>query len=254
MPSPRAAAWRRAPEVPPLVIGHRGVRGESAAGAPENTLAAFDLAAEQGAQGVELDVRLTSDGEVVVFHDATLARMTEGRDARAVSALSAAELSEVRLAGVARVPLLDEVLGWARSLGQLVNVELKHDVPSRARLAHRVARVVRERAMRPGQVLFSSFDPALVAAMAVLLPGTPRAWLVEAGRRLTSEAPGWSLFASGVNPERTATRPERVARWKRGGALVCVWTVNEPAEARALAALGVDALITDAPARLANCW
>jgi glycerophosphoryl diester phosphodiesterase len=97
--------------------------------------------------------------------------------------------------------------------------------------------------------LCSSFHPAIVRAIAAR--GLPAAWLVHAGQRVLKEARGFRLLgAAAVHPERVLATPERVARWKRAGALVNVWTVNDPDEARRLAALGVDAIISDVPARV----
>src|SRR5437899_2504336 len=99
-----AASFRRRDGAPPLIFGHRGVRGE----APENTMAAFELAAASGADGVELDVRLCRSGEVVVCHDPTLARATGGKDERAVADLDLAELRRADVGAGQGVPLLEE--------------------------------------------------------------------------------------------------------------------------------------------------
>ena len=107
------ASFLRSPGCPPLVLGHRGARRE----APENTLPAFELATAQGAAGVELDVRLDGSGRVIVLHDRTLLRVTAGRDDRDVESLSADQLDQVTLDGGARVPTLEQVLGWAREEG-----------------------------------------------------------------------------------------------------------------------------------------
>src|SRR5689334_23918619 len=117
--------FRRQDGAPPFVYGHRGVRGE----APENTMAAFELARKYGVQGVELDVRPCRSGEVVVIHDPTLVRSTGGRDSRAVADLDLRELREADVGAGERVPLLTEVLDWARASKLCVNVEIKRDVP-----------------------------------------------------------------------------------------------------------------------------
>src|ERR1700744_3127380 len=97
------SAWWTAP----LVVGHRGGRGPG--WPPENTLPAFDQARRQGARAIELDVRTCAGGTVVVFHDDTLARMTQERDARRVADVAADDLLDVDLGG-ATIPTLDEVL------------------------------------------------------------------------------------------------------------------------------------------------
>ena len=240
--------WRREPFAPPLILGHRGVRGTL----PENTMLAFERARQEGADGIELDVRTTADGVVIVAHDRDLARMTAGRDVRLVEAIRASELPSIALEGGGVAPTLAEVLDWADAHRLRVNVELKHDVPDRLRLARAVSRLLSSRARASRRVLVSSFDPLLVAAMASLSPSVPRALLVHARQRYArSRAAGVAarlLSSIAIHMERTLCSPSRVARLRAQGLLVNVWTVNDPREARDLARLGVDALITDDPA------
>jgi hypothetical protein len=99
--------WQRRAGQRPFVLGHRGVRGPSVR-VTENTLGAFEAAIEAGADGVELDVRLAKDGAVVVIHDATLTRITQGVHTARVDALSLPELRAVALPGGQRISTLDE--------------------------------------------------------------------------------------------------------------------------------------------------
>jgi glycerophosphoryl diester phosphodiesterase len=218
MPRRPSAVWSRAP----LVVGHRGGRGE---GWPrENTLAAFERAHREGAAAIELDVR-TYGGRVIVLHDPP-----KGGEALP-----------------AEVPGLDEVLAWARDRGVAVNVEMKHDVPDRRALAAATARAVR--ASR-ADVLFSSFDPALLAMALALAPEVPRALLTYKGQRRAAGALQEMVrppLVEALHLERTQTDPRAVARYVARGLRVGVWTVNDPREARDLAALGVASIITDAP-------
>lgn len=241
------ADWRRPPGTRPWVLGHRGVRGTR----PENTRAAFEQAAREGADGVELDVRLCGTGEVVVLHDRTLERVTGGRDLRDVEQLTWPALRGIDVGDGEAVPLLGDVLAWASERELRVNVELKHDVRSRRELAEGVLRVVRAIPAAPRLVLFSSFDPWLVGYLARRETRLVSAWLVHEGQRWLRGAPGFRLLgAQAVHPERVLANADAIARWRRGGALVNVWTVNDPDEARRLAAHGVDALITDRPGLL----
>jgi glycerophosphoryl diester phosphodiesterase len=189
-------------------------------------MAAFEQARAQGARAVELDVR-THGGEVIVLHDATRAAMRELR--------------------AARVPVLGEVLVWARERDVAVNVEMKHDVPSRAALARAVARLVRE---SRADVLLSSFDPVLLAMAGALAPSIPRALLLHAAQarwaHALQEAARPALVRS-LHLERTQTDPRALARYRARGLRLGVWTVNDPGEARALVALGVERIITDQP-------
>jgi glycerophosphoryl diester phosphodiesterase len=235
-----------------VLVGHRGGRG--ATWPPENTLAAFARAHADGARAVELDVRTCAGGHVVVMHDADLTRMTRGRDRRAVAALTLGELGGVALgeqSASERAPSLDDLLAWARGRVAL-NVEAKHDVPDRRALARGIAEAL---ARHPDvEVLLSSFDPALLVLLAALAPRTPRAWLTHEGQPLW-DAPWAPLLARApvyaVHLERTQASPHTVAALKRAGKRVGVWTVNDPNEARDLAHLGVDWLISDDVAAIA---
>jgi glycerophosphoryl diester phosphodiesterase len=240
----RLAAWQRAPGRRPFVLGHRGAREA----APENSLRAFELALDEGADGVELDVRLDGDGRVVVLHDADLARVSRGTEKRLAEELGAAELAGVDLGGGERVPLLVDVLRVFRERGARVNVELKRDVGRPGLLLAGVEGAVRASGAPPELVIFSSFRPGFVAALARRMPAYPRAWLVHARQRVVRDAPFFRLLGSdGVHPEWTLVTAASLARWKRGASVVNVWTVNDGAEARRLADLGVDAIISDRP-------
>lgn len=233
-----------------VVLGHRGGRGE---GWPaENSLAAFARALDEGADGVELDVRLTSDGVPIVFHDATLARATSGSDSRPVHRVAVADLP--CLAGGEQIPRLVDALDALR--GRVVNVEIKvdvaatsllGDVPDRLRLVRASIAAVKE--ARGAEVVFSSFDPLVVVALAATAPRVPRAILVgmstpRAATALTL-AMRPAIIAAHLD-ERLYT-PARTARLARTGLRLAAWTVNDPERAKTLVGLGVTWLITDAP-------
>ncbi|NLF67353.1 MAG: glycerophosphodiester phosphodiesterase [Chloroflexi bacterium] len=221
----------------PLIIGHRG----ASADAPENTLAAFGLAAELGADGVELDVRLSADGEVVVIHDATVERTTNGRGR--VRDLRTAELQALDAGMEQNIPTLDDVfLAFGPSL--LYNVELKDFGLTDGGLAVAVADRI-EAYHLENQVVVSSFNPLAVrrarkhlsrsTMVAVIWEGGPR-WLRHLGARAEADHPHYSLV------------DEDYMVWAReNGFRVHVWTVDEPAEAQRLAALGVHGIITNKP-------
>jgi glycerophosphoryl diester phosphodiesterase len=231
------------PSTRPLVLGHRGVRGA----APENTMAAFEEAARQGADGFELDARACATGELVVLHDRTLAAVTGGADRRAAEATAWSELRRADVGGGERPPLLAQALAFARERGLVVNVELKHDVPDRRVVVAAAARLLRswDRAHR---LLVSSFDPWMLAGMAALAPRTPRAQLVHRARfSALHAAAAWPVGALAVHLERTLVSAAAVRRLRRAGLAAGAWTVNAPREAIDLAAVGVRILISDAP-------
>jgi glycerophosphoryl diester phosphodiesterase len=210
-------------------------------------MAAFERAAAEGARALELDVRTGRDGAVVVFHDETLGRMTRGRDGRRVADVPDAELLRIDMGGGVTVPTLAEVLAWARGKGIGVNVEMKHEVPSRRALARDTAAVVR--ASR-ADVLLSSFDPLLLAMVGVCAPAVPRALLAHHDQNLWADAlmeMARPAVVAALHVERTQVEAAAFARYRRRRLRVGVWTVNDPAEARELARLGAASIITDRP-------
>ncbi|MBV9948425.1 MAG: glycerophosphodiester phosphodiesterase [Myxococcales bacterium] len=252
----------------PLVIGHRGGRGP---GWPmENTIPAFERARAEGAAAVELDVRTCRGGEVVVVHDAVVpepgspgpvdslaGRPTMGGAAPAggvgagprVGLAGAPRVCDLDVSELAArgIPTLEHVLSWARAAGVGVNVEMKHDVPSRAALVRRTVAIVR----RSGaDVLFSSFDPWLLSMAAALAPAVPRALLFHARQPLWARALerlARPPFAGALHLELAQANPRTVERYLRRGLRLGVWTVNDPDEAAALVRGGVAAIITDRP-------
>jgi glycerophosphoryl diester phosphodiesterase len=240
------------PQVPaaagrPLVLGHRG----ASADAPENTLAAFGLALEQGADGFELDVWRCGSGEVVVFHDED-ARRVAGSALR----IPRASLAELRRLDVGswrgerfrgeRIPLLSEVL--AAFPAAVVNVEMKAARLGDPRLAVAVARVLREQGAT-GRVVVSSFDHLLLAAFRLAAPGVALGLLFEGG-------PAWEARAAlaerllrppALHPQLGLVTPERARAWRARGRALHVWTVDDPADAERLCALGANAVITNGP-------
>jgi glycerophosphoryl diester phosphodiesterase len=239
-PSSLSARWTP-PPTRPLLLGHRGARHA----APENTFAAFDLALEEGAEGVELDVRMNASGDVIVCHDVTLERVTDSKDRRAIHDLSTAECRAVRLRDGEPLPFLQDVLKWSARRRALVNIELKMDGHRRPALVRAVAELAK-RHPNPGDLLMSSFNALAVLAYRALAPSLASAWLLEwppaADRAWLAHAGG-----SAVHPKHTLITAERLARWKAHVGRVHTWTVNDPVRARELAALGVDCLITDNP-------
>jgi glycerophosphoryl diester phosphodiesterase len=242
--APALSARWTPPASRPLLLGHRGARHA----APENTFAAFDLALEEGAEGVELDVRLNASGDVIVCHDITLERVTEGRDRRPIHELSSAECKRVRLAHGEPLPFLRDVLAWAERRGACVNVELKMDGRRRPALVRAVAQLTSSHAPR-GDILISSFHPLAVLGHRALAPTIASAWLLDSPA--AAELPILAHAGStALHPKQTLITAARLARWKARVPRVHTWTVNDSSRAIELAALGVDCLITDEPGKL----
>jgi glycerophosphoryl diester phosphodiesterase len=232
----------------PLVLGHRG----ASADAPENTLAAFRLALEQGADGVELDVWRCATGEVVVIHDADAGRVSGAplriRDCPlpALRALDVGAWKGERFRGE-RIPLLAEVLEELPRA--VVNVELKTQGRDLG-LAQAAAEVIL-RARAEARVIVSSFDYRLIGAFRLTAPAVPAGLLFDDSQswRIRVGLASRLLSPAAVHPDRALVTPARAARWIERGLGVNVWTVDAPEEVEALCGLGVSAIITNVPGR-----
>jgi glycerophosphoryl diester phosphodiesterase len=221
----------------PLIIGHRG----ASAYKPENSLAAIALAAEQGADGVEFDVQLTADGRPVLMHDTTVDRTSDGRGK--VSDLTVAELQKLDLGDGQTIPTLDEVFEIFG--GRLLyNVEIK-DWQLRARgLETAVAQAIAAHNLAE-KVVVSSFNPLVLRRIRPELPpGVGLGMLRYLGLAQYS----YLFAASDADHPHYSMVNEKYMAWaKRRNQRVNVWTVDDLAEARRLAALGVQAIITNKP-------
>lgn len=251
----------------PRIIGHRGAAGE----APENTLESFQRAFKDGAAIVEFDVRATQDREVVIIHDATLQRTTDGRGA--VSRKRLVEIKKwdagnrftqdkgasypYRGKGVA-IPTLEEFFTsfpQARAI-----VEIKQERPA---IVHKVVETVKRLDRVEQTLLATEKDPIMRAIRKEIkkqgLPiatgfsyGEVKAFFTSlAGGKMGSYVPPGQAFQipseyGGI----TLVSKETVAAAHRLGLEMFVWTVNEVEEMERLLLLGVDGIITDFPARL----
>jgi glycerophosphoryl diester phosphodiesterase len=230
----------------PLFIAHRGASAE----APENTLAAFRRAIALGVDGIELDVQVSRDGVPMVFHDATLVRLTGARGR--IAQFTRCELQEYRVRGEA-IPTLAEVLALTRDRC-VVEVELKLGTP--------VAPVVESirRARAGNAVILASFERKLVAGARLLAPQLPRMLICEGGGRSQSTVRAQvdrlaavlaALGASGVSlHHEKIPSAEFIAALKCRGFCVWCWTVNQPRAMLRLARWGADAILSDDPALL----
>lgn len=223
----------------PLIIAHRGASAE----APENTLAAFRRALALKVDGIELDVQLTRDGVPVVFHDASLRRLTGSRSR--LTEKSADELANLRVRGTEPIPRLVEVLCLTRGRA-VVQIELKAGVA--------VAPVIRaiKSSRATAWVILASFEPALVRESLRLAPAVPR-MLISTGRSAPA-ALARQLASLGARGLSVNHRAVRSAAWveyfhARGYSVWC-WTVNDDRTARRLAGWGIDGLLGDNPALL----
>ncbi len=236
----------------PFIFAHRG----SSAHAPENTLAAFELAVKQGADGVELDVKLSADGQVIVIHDQTVDRTTDGSGNVTQMTLPALlELDAGRFFSESyrreRIPTLDEVFEtFGRRL--LINVELTNYATPFDGLVPKVVELVRKHALEK-RVLFSSFFPHNLRRARRLMPEVSRGLLAWAGwMGVWSRTWGWRGPYQALHPYFTTVNERLVQRVHAAGRRAHAWTVNDEVAMRHLIALGVDGIFTDDPL-LAGC-
>jgi glycerophosphoryl diester phosphodiesterase len=216
------------------VVAHRG----ASAYAPENTFAAFDLALAQGADVLELDVRPAADGHLVLVHDPTLERIAG--DPRAVAALSRAALET--LDELVRPASFDAFLDRYAGAVPLL-IDLKDPAPEwETRVVDAVARHgIEERAVvqsfdLQALVRLHAAAPWLALAPLVRGDGAPRAVLDTA-----------RSFARGIGIRHDFLDAELVRHVHQAGLAVRAWTVDDPVTMRRLLALGVDAIVTNAP-------
>ena len=238
------------------IIAHRG----ASAYFPENTMVSFEGAIALGADMVELDVQLTSDGKVVVFHDEKISRCTNGRGRIAdytlveLEKLDAGSWFDKKYAGVC-VPTLVEVLKLCKNK-IAVNIEVKTEAVTDAisgGIEEKCLRIVDKIAMRE-HVVFSSFDPHAVQHLKQIDSQMPAAVLFEKkyyGSQLPSEIIA-SLGADAINCSQRELSKKWLADLKHHGIPVNVYTVNDEKSMRRLLALGIDGIFTNCPDVLKN--
>jgi len=276
------AGWTNASENSgPLVIAHRGARSL----APENTLAAAKLAWRLRADGWELDVRMTKDGELILMHDETLSRTTNApslfpnRSPWLVSDFTLAEIKMLDagswfvgqdpygtiatgevLADEAlhfrgeKVPTLNEALTLTKELSFLANIELKSRPsfvlsPQAKTLTDRTVALIREMGLEKS-VLISSFDPAILRYLATVAPEIPKGLLVSS----PPPEPVSYLQALGVNalnPRYDLVTENLLQTLSMAGFQIYIWTVNEPTDLQRFSSDShITGIITDWPQRL----
>lgn len=237
------------PRSQPLVIAHRG----SSAYAPENTLAAFTLAAEQEADAIELDVDFTRDGHVIVMHDATIDRTTDGHGRVAdltldeIRRVDAGAWKDAAFNGE-RVPLLEEVF---ETVGQrvLINVEIKGMSLRGHGSAATVAALI-EKYDLIDHVIISSFNPFVLRRVKHINPRLACGLIYAPDLPIFLRDAWLAPLIPGLNarhPHHSQVNKVVVDQFHAWGLAVNVWTVNQAGIAQAMAQAGVDGLVGDDP-------
>jgi glycerophosphoryl diester phosphodiesterase len=221
----------------PLLLGHRGVRGER----PENTLEAFQLAFESGLDGIECDVQRTKDGELILFHDFEI-------QGKKVKSLEYPHLKAID----PRIPRVSELLDLARHYpGTLLNLELKSETLTTDGLERDTIRLVKQYGLED-RVLISSFNPVSLLRLRFLGPG------LRTGLLYSPDMPWWGrnallagwLHVDALHPYFEQITPDMLRKAQKRGLMVNTWTVNDEMRISSLSSWGVDAMIGDSPTAL----
>lgn len=228
------------------VIAHRGFSGEY----PENTLLAFRKAIEAGCDGIELDVQLSGDGEIMIMHDERLDRTTDGS-----GLLREHTLEQLRSVNAAArwegrfpqepVPTLRDYFELVKDSAVLTNIELKNSVFWYEGMEEKVVALIRKYRLED-RILFSSFNHESIALCRSLAPEIPRAFLYDC-RLIDSAAYAKSNGVQYLHPAYHNVDAEAVRRIHDEGIGLNVWTVNGAEEMEYFARCGVDGIITNFP-------
>ncbi|RKS55141.1 glycerophosphoryl diester phosphodiesterase [Gillisia mitskevichiae] len=221
-------------------IGHRGAKGHCT----ENTLESINLALEMGVDGIEIDVHLCASGELVVFHDFTLDRLSDGFGE--ISTKSYEQLQQLRLKGDYKIPLLTEVLDLIEGKCS-INIELKGQHTAKGTCAI-ISKYI-DKGWEYSSILVSSFQENELLEVKKINSNILIAILSKAS---VEEAIEWGkvLNATAIHPSLGIITRQSVIDAHNEGFNVNVWTVNEPEDIARMIEFGVDGIISDFPDRL----
>lgn len=224
-----------------LNIGHRGAKGYE----PENTLISFKKAIDLGANGVEFDVHVCKSGELIVHHDFTVHRTTNGTGA--ITDLTLSELKNFRIEDKFEIPTLEEVLILFQKK-HLINIELKGSKTAKL-VCDSIAKQVQENKFDYTNFIVSSFQREELAEVLACNSKIPIGILTQAS---VKEALEWAdaFSAVAIHPHFSLLTSENVALTQQKGYQIYTWTVNDSADIDRVKKLGVNGIITDFPDRI----
>jgi glycerophosphoryl diester phosphodiesterase len=238
------------------ILAHRG----SSAYLPENTMEAFSLAIEQGADGFELDVHLTKDGVIVVAHDERLERVSNGTgfiDDYTLDELKSLDFGKVAASSqenhIYRIPTLAEVFSLVKPTRLTLNIEMKIDERIHMELPEKLAALTKKYSMED-QVIYSSFNHYFLQLIKKFEPAAKTGLLYD----LALVDP-WvyakytGAYAIHPNYLVIAALPETVAKCHENGIMVNVWTVDDPVNIKLMLQSGVDCIMTNIPDIAVEC-
>ncbi len=229
-----------------LVWAHRGASGY----APENTMEAFEKAVDMKADGIELDVQMTKDGQLVILHDETVNRVSNGTGF--VKDYTYEELSKLNVNkkfpeyGKVKIPTLDEVYMLIKNTDLMINVELKNGIIFYEDLEERVLELTRQYGLEE-RVIYSSFNHYSVMKLKRLLPSVKTGFLYEDGYlNMPDYAVRYGVEALHP-PLYNLQYPNFIEECRARGIALRVWTVNDPIDMKRLCEQGVNSIITNYP-------
>ncbi|CAM4078328.1 glycerophosphodiester phosphodiesterase family protein [Flavobacterium sinopsychrotolerans] len=224
-----------------LKIGHRGAKGYE----PENTFVSFQKALDMQVDGIELDVHLSADGEIIVIHDESIDRTTNGKGF--VNALSLRELNAFRIDGKYEIPTLKEVFDLVNQ-DCFINIELKsYEVTDK--VVSLIEKYVAKKGWKYDRFLVSSFDWNALQQVAFLNDKIPIGVLTETDLDL---ALAFAKFiqAKSIHPNFHLLTKENTAQIQEKGLQVFPWTINETEDIQKIKTFNVNGIITDFPNRI----
>ncbi|MCA9884425.1 MAG: glycerophosphodiester phosphodiesterase [Anaerolineae bacterium] len=232
-----------------LVYGHSGAMGYR----PTNTMPAFELALEQGAQAIELDAHRSKDGHVVVVHNFTVDDTTNGTGTvnqmtlAELKALDAGSWFDEQYAGI-QIPTLDEIFE-AFGAQLLINVEIKSDSPETDGVEEAVTECIARHNMQQ-RVIISAFNPLVLKRCRPLMLEVPLAFLYSPTVPYDTLSLLGDFQTEAYHPVYTMVDADLMREEKAKGRVVNVWTVNDLDEGRRLRDLGVNGIMTDYPDKM----
>lgn len=231
------------------IFAHRGASGWDTKYAPENTMPAFEKAIEMGADGIELDVQLTKDGEIVICHDEKIDRTSNGTGW--LKDYTLVELREFSFSkthpeyGDIKIPTLREFMEFMAPTGKELNIELKTGIIFYDGLEERTAAMVREFGMED-RVIYSSFNHHSLKLLKMSVPDARIGLLMGENFVNVPEYPVM-MKAEAVHPYYKHIDKDYIERCHANGIKVNTWTVDLLVELKRFCDYGVDIIITDCP-------
>lgn len=231
-----------------LIFAHRGYSKKYA----ENTLEAFEAALKSGADGIECDVRLTKDGRLVIIHDETVNRTTNGKGK--VKNFTLNELKKLKAGKKCfffrrniKIPTLDELFNWAKTNDSILNIEMKYDDKNDFTIGNQLIEKI-EKYEFESRVIISSFNHQMMEYYKMKYSHIEFAILFK-NEKFIRESYLKDKYVDGVHPNKQIVRKKDVNILKALNTKLRPYTINKKRDMKRLIKWGVDGIITDDPKR-----